>query len=158
MMRELFIRMLQMKFIKDHWWLGVLLGFFLGMWVLPPNFLNFNRVEGTIVDVYKRETSIHVAGKGSASSMTLFIVLSDSTEYGTDVPSYQKEIIKMKPIGKRVKITYTIVQQFKNMQKLVIDNTLIIKDNILLLSLFLFCVLWVVLGGGAEIVRMWRNA
>ena len=161
MMKGLFTRISNTRFfrvVKSQWWIGILTGFFTGLAVFPPNIINFNRVTGNISKTYNKIEWVHVKGKGSVPFPTVFIVLSDSVIFNSADKKCIEYIEANNVIGKKVNIIY-IEREVgdKSISKLTIDNQVVGDEDKRLVFIFFASVIWVLVGGMAEIIRIWKS-
>lgn len=134
-------------------------GLILGMFIWVPNFINPNSVKGEICRYYKKDVNRYVRKAGKFVFPGLFIVLSDSIEYAIFDKEAQEYLFSKKVIGKMVELKYqgVILHSEKRVTKLKIDGKIIIDQNKPLVLLYVFCVLWGVLGAMFEAVRIWKS-
>ncbi len=161
-MKVLFIRLLNtglFKFIKHQWWIGILTGFFTGLAVFPPNIINFNKTTGYISRTYNQVVQVHIRGKGSVPFPTVFIILSDSTVFHSSDKKVLDYFTTYPSKNKFVEIKYKERRSGdKSISKLTIDNQAIGDEDKRLVIIFFVSLIWVIWGGIAEVIKIWKSA
>jgi hypothetical protein len=131
---------------------------FFSLFVWPPNFINYNRANGEIVRVYEDILYVHIKGRGSANTNALYIVFKDSSVFFTVDKKTITELKDVRYVGKQAELLFYNQQKGrKGITKLVIDNVVIQDEDKCFVLIFLICVLWVIIGGIAEVIRIWKN-
>jgi len=159
MMKVLFIRLptaALCKFIKNQWWIGILVGIFSGLWCFPPNIINFNRVKGVVVNTYAGKDIVHVSGKGSFEFDKYILVLEDSSKYSINL-LFKPKIDSLNTIGKEVEIIYDNIGDQNSIGRLKINNHVITTEDNRLVVIFFLSVTWVIWGGFLELIRLWKS-
>lgn len=159
MKQVLFIRIRKMySFFNEYWMLGLVFVFFSGLFCFPPNYMNFNRVKGTIVKQYEKIDYIKNPGKRGGKFDLLMLQLNDSTSYGTSGEKEKKIIQKNELIGKEVEIIFTRVNDTNVIHQLKVNNYVIISDNKYLVAFFTLNLLWFLIGGITEGIKFFKKA
>jgi hypothetical protein len=163
---KLFFRFKKISsFLKEYWMLGLVFGFFSGLFCFPPNYINFNKVKGIVMTQYDTVTYVRVAGKRGGRFEDLMLQLSDSASYGTNGEKAKIRILKNELIGKEVEIIFTKVNDINVIRQLKVNESKIVDDNKYLVTFFTLNLIWFLIGGIAEgirfwkkVIRIWRNA
>jgi len=159
MMKGLYTSILNTGFfriIKNQWWFGLLIVIFSGLWCYPPNIINFNRIKGTVVNVYSGKHIVHVSGKGSFEFDKLILMLEDSSKYSINI-RLKPEIDSLNVIGKEVQIIYNNIRDHNSIRRLKINNHVISTEDKRIVVIFFLSVIWVVLGCVSEVIRVWKS-
>jgi len=152
------------SFLREYWMLGLVFGFFSGLFCFPPNYMNFNRVKGVVIKQFDTTTYVG-SGKWAGRFEDLMLQLNDSISYGTCGEKEKIRILKKELIGKEVEIIFTKVNDINVIHKLKVDETIIVDDNKYLVTFFTLNIIWFLIGGVAEGIRIckkgiliWKNA
>ncbi len=159
MMKELYTRISNtglFEILKNQWWIGILTGIFSGLWCFPPNIINFNRVKGIVVKVYVSKDIVHVSGRGSFEFDELNLMFEDSSTYSINL-ILKPEIDCLNVIGKEVEIIYNNIGNHNSIRRLKINDYLISTEDKRLVFIFFASVIWVLVGGISEVIRIWKS-